>query len=75
MKQHKYKRKAKSKKAKPLPRSHSTQYISNYNPLAIAAAFTAGLCALFTQEPVKEENTTEDAEFTVEDPKQLPPAQ
>ena len=77
MKRHKFKnsRKGKSKKATPLPRRNKLSS-SAQDAFAIAAAFTAGLTALFeiTQDPAAEGTITEDAEFTIEDPKQLPHA-
>ncbi len=78
MGKHKFKkRNTPKKKANPLPRRNSFSLSGNgAEALGIAAQFMEFIVFGLTQEEKDpQQTTTEDAEFTVEDPKQLPPCQ
>jgi hypothetical protein len=71
MKKHRYKRKQKNKKAIPAQRYMNAAKATE--AFKTALEFTLGLVSAIENIPEKE--ITEDAEFTIEDPKQLPPCQ
>jgi hypothetical protein len=78
MKKHKFKRKPTKKKANPQQLKNRYKFSgSPSEALGVAAAFLSAIVAVCTSEEIQSEENiiTVDAEFTIEDPKQLPPCQ